>query len=285
MLRVLFWFTMILLLVYGLYVGYFYQAQRQLVFPRHLLPSHHLAMTELPGWQQLWFELPMPATPARVEGWYLAPAAEKTTGQPAPAMIITHGNGELIDQWATRVAELHRQGIGVLLVEYPGYGRSTGEPTQATIAATLTVAYDWLIAQPAVDRERILLFGFSVGGGAISTLAAQRPSAALILMSTFRNMQSMARRFYLPGYLVRDRFDTLAMIRGYTQPVLLIHGLHDTTIPHTNALALHAAAPNSQLQLLPCGHADCVPDWREFWRLVLDFLHAEAVIPQPAASN
>ena len=206
-----------------------------------------------------------------VESWYLSPITQAGTTT-VPVFVVAHGNGEVIDDWPPSLAELQRQGYGVLLVEYPGYGRSTGEPTEEIIAAALIDAYDWLISQPTVDADRIFLFGFSVGGGAIGTLAARRPSAALVLMSTFSSVRALAGRFYLPTFLVRDPFDNLAVIRRYSNPTLLIHGLHDITIPYTNTALLHQVSPNSKLLLLPCGHADCVDDWDEFWRLVLDFL-------------
>lgn len=281
MLRVVLIFIGILLLLYGLYAGYFYYIQRHLIFPRHLLPPVQTTIVDFPGWQQRWIEVSGPmggtAGTARVESWYLPPMphADATT---APVFVVAHGNGEVIDDWPPNVAGLQRQGYGVLLVEYPGYGRSTGEPTEEIIAATLVDAYDWLISQSTVDADRIFLFGFSVGGGAIGTLAAQRPSAALVLMSTFSSVRALAGRFYLPTFLVRDPFDNLAMIRHYSHPTLLIHGLHDITIPYIGTVLLHESSPNSKLLLLPCGHADCVDDWDEFWRLILDFLAEQQLV-------
>ncbi|MCB0065293.1 MAG: alpha/beta fold hydrolase, partial [Caldilineaceae bacterium] len=205
----------ILILVYGLYVAYFYRIQRHAIFPTHLLPPPRYTIADFPGWQQRWIEPIDLEIPVRVESWYWPPAPT-TPATTAPVFIITHGNGEIIDFWPSQLAELQQRGYGVLLIEYPGYGRSTGEPSEQSIAATLVDAYDWLIEQPGVDRERIVLFGYSVGGGAIGTLAATRPSAALILMSTFSSVRSLAGRFYLPGFLVRDPFDNLAMIQNYT---------------------------------------------------------------------
>lgn len=281
MFRILFLVLGLLLLLYGLYAGYFYRVQRHAIFPRYLLPATTQTIANFPGWQQRWIaihdptETDAPAV-AHVESWFLPPPLSQ---EAAPVILMMHGNGDLMEMWPGRVNELVRQGWGVLLIEYPGYGRSTGEPTEATIAATLSDAYDWVITQPHVDPEQIILFGYSVGGGAIGTLAAQRPSAALVLMSTFTSVRAMAARYYLPGFLVRDPFDTLAVVKRYPNPILLIHGNHDTTIPASNSMALHHAAPHSKLLLLPCGHADCVDDWDNFWLLVLDFLGERGVLP------
>ncbi len=283
MLRVFVLIVGTLLLLYLLYAGYFYRVQRHAIFPRYLLPTTTQTIADFPGWQQRWIEVSAPndssstntTIAARVESWFLPPPL---TPEGAPVILMTHGNGDLMEMWPRRVEELARQGWGILLIEYPGYGRSTGEPSEATIAATLTDAYDWVITEPGVDAKRIILFGYSVGGGAIGTLAAQRPSAALVLMSTFTSVRAMAARYYLPGILVSDPFDTLAVVEHYPNPILFIHGSQDTTIPAANSVALHRAAPNSKLLLLPCGHADCVDDWDDFWPLVLDFLFERAVL-------
>ena len=81
-------------------------------------------------------------------------------------------NGELIDFWPHELKKLNRLGIGVLLVEYPGYGRSNGSPSQKNITEAFTGAYDMLVTRPDVDPSRIVLFGRSLGGGAVCILAA-----------------------------------------------------------------------------------------------------------------
>jgi pimeloyl-ACP methyl ester carboxylesterase len=167
---------------------------------------------------------------------------------------------------------LRRLGIGVLLVEYPGYGRSQGSPTQASITEALVAAYDTLLDHPQVDPSAIVLFGRSVGGGAVAALAAQRPSAALILFSTFTDVRSFATRYGLPGWAVRDSFDTLAVVRWYPQPVLILHGRHDRTIPYAHAVTLHQAAAQGELIPLACDHNDCVTDWHRFWQERYPFL-------------
>jgi pimeloyl-ACP methyl ester carboxylesterase len=111
------------------------------------------------------------------EAWYLPPSA---ADKPAPAVIFGHGNGELIDYWPNELARFSEMGIGLLLVEFPGYGRSAGSPSQARIAETFILAYDRLAARTeSIGSHR--LFGRSSGGALRSAL--KRPSAALILMS------------------------------------------------------------------------------------------------------
>jgi fermentation-respiration switch protein FrsA (DUF1100 family) len=183
-------------------------------------------------------------------------------------VVFAHGNGELIDDWAAAFEPPRRWGAGVLLVEYPGYGRSTGSPSQDSIAATMTSAFDQMAARADVDPAKIIAYGRSLGGGAACALARERKLAGLVLESTFTSVRQLASGFGLPGFLVRDPFDNLDALRGFSGPVLIVHGEHDEIIPVQHAEALHAASPRSRLALEPCGHNDC----QRPWALVKDFL-------------
>jgi pimeloyl-ACP methyl ester carboxylesterase len=192
---------------------------------------------------------------------------------PAPLLIYTHGNGELIDFWAGEFAPIRAAGIHVLLVEYPGYGRSRGRPSEASITGTLLAAYDRMAHDPRVDATRIVGHGRSLGGGAIAQLAARRPLAALILESTFTSLADIIRGFGIPDWLIANDFDSRAALAGFTHPLLLMHGERDVNIPVAHAHALHKAISGSTLQLLDCGHNDCPRQWD----LVLGFLERNGV--------
>ncbi|HET9864874.1 MAG TPA: alpha/beta hydrolase [Steroidobacteraceae bacterium] len=219
--------------------------------------------------ESLWFDI----EGSRVEAWLLPAAVDG----PAPLLIYAHGNGELIDFWAKPFAALRAAGIHVLLVEFPGYGRSEGRPSERSITATLLAAYDRAVRDPRVDAGRIVGYGRSMGGGAIGQLAARRPLAALILESTFSSLRDMVRAHRVPDWLIPNRFDTRAVLGNYPGPVLLIHGRRDEIIPATHAQALATAAPRAALHLLPCGHNDCPRQWE----LILGFLAANGVSRGP----
>jgi len=230
------------------------------------------ALTAAHG-EDLWFDV----DGARVESWLLPGNA----AGPAPLLIYTHGNGELIDYWADRFEPIRAAGVHVLLVEYPGYGRSGGRPTERLIIATLLAAYDRMAADARIDAKRIVGHGRSLGGGAIAQLAARRPLAALVLESTFTSVTDMVREHGLPDWLIIKRFDTRAALSKYGAPVLILHGSHDVNVPVANAHALKAVAPNAALHLLDCGHNDCPPQWE----LVLSFLAANGVCRKPPGGD
>ena len=264
--RVLYILLALVLLLYVVYAGYFYLNQRSSHFPRHFL-GPPAALPNVPGLEQIWLD----TSEGQVETWYLAPLGAEQTA-PAPLCIIAHGNADLIERWLPSTLGLRRMGIGVLLVEYPGYGRSEGSPSYDAIRETMLLAYDTIIRHPQVDPERILLFGHSLGGGAVSILAAERPTSGLILYSTFTSVQALATEQWLPGIAVRDAFNPLAVVKNYPHPVLVIHGTRDRTIPYHHGVDLHAAAPQGEFISLACGHNDCVDDWNDFWRDLHPFL-------------
>ncbi len=242
-----------------------YFLQPTFTFPRPpLAAARPQALLQARG-EALWSEM----DGQRVESWLLPGDAVG----PAPLVIYAHGNGELIDLWADEFAPLRAAGIHVLLVEYPGYGRSGGTPSEASVTAALVAAYDRVAADPRIDARRIVGYGRSLGGGAIAQLAARRPLAALVLESTFTSLRDVVRRYFIPDVLVRNRFDTRGVLAKLRGPVLLLHGQFDEVIPVAHAQALKAASPAAELHVLACGHNNCPPQWE----LVLSFLTANGV--------
>jgi len=233
---------------------------RRLLFPARRAgdASAELAAT---GAESFWIE----AGGTRSEAWLL-PARGKRG--PAPLLIFTHGNGELIDDWAGEFDDVRGWGVGVLLVEYPGYGRSGGSPSEASIGAAVLAAYDLARERPDVDPARIVAFGRSLGGGAAAVLAQSRPLAALVLESTFTSVRNMAAGFGVPGLLIPDPFDSVSRLEKFRGPVLILHGARDQVVPVSHGKALHVLLPQSELVILgDCGHNDCPRPWpklREF---------------------
>jgi pimeloyl-ACP methyl ester carboxylesterase len=195
-----------------------------------------------------------------VEAWWLPPLAMMTPDTAAPVMVFTHGNGELIDHWLPHLDEPRRWGFAVLLVEYPGYGRSGGSPSEASITKTMLAAYDALAARPDADVSRLVAYGRSLGGAAACALAARRDVAALVLESSFTSVRAMAAGLGVPGFLVLDPFDSAAVLAGYEGPVLVLHGERDRIVPVAHGERL-AEITGSELVRMPCGHNDCPRPW------------------------
>jgi fermentation-respiration switch protein FrsA (DUF1100 family) len=260
------------LLIYG---ALMFSLQRLILYPRHAarpLPNPGQGVSGL-------LRLTVESDQGPVEGFYL-PGEGASAARPGPAVIFAHGNAELIDYWPGEMARYRRMGLGVLLPEYRGYGRSAGSPGQEAITADLLHFHDWLVARPEVDPKRIVYHGRSLGGGAVCALAVHRPPAALVLQSTFTSIRRMARRFLMPGFLVRDPYDNLTVVRGLSCPVLVVHGRRDSLIPFAHAEDLRAAAGDrARLVAYPeADHNNCPPDWTAFWDEVERFLREARIV-------
>lgn len=259
-----------------LYVGYcmlLFLFQRQMMFPRSLIEPVDLKPDTQSGQETFWIDRPA----GRIETWYLPPTGAPAD-KPCPLIIFAHGNAELIDFWVRELGPINRLGLGLLLVEFPGYGRSQGRPSQDSITAAFVAAYDRIIDLPQVDPERVILMGRSIGGGAVCQLAARRPAAALILMSTFVSARAFAPKYLVPGFLVRDPFDNRAVLQAYQGPVLIIHGQYDEIIPFSHGKRLQQTARQARLIAYRCGHNDCPPRWDVFWHDIEGFLHDSGLI-------
>ena len=237
--------------------------QRPLMYPRPLRPA---VAPPLPaGSEQHWLG------PARdVESWLLRPTA---AAAPFPLIIYTHGNGELIDHWVEPFSAVTAAGIGVLLVEYPGYGRSGGRPSRQSIEAAIIAAYDLVRDHPDVDASRIVAYGRSLGGAAACLLAARRSLAALVLESTFTSTADLMPRF-LPRAWVLDPFDSLSVVASGAAPTLVLHGAHDRVISYAHGEKLARAAGTTPIRMA-CGHNDCPRPWSALLR----FLSQQGVVP------
>ena len=213
------------------------------------------------------------------EAWFMPPQ-KRSQGERRPVVIAFQGNGEVIDFLPEQFEGLVKLGMGVLLVEYPGYGRSSGNPTEKSISETAVAAFDAVLQREEVDPERVVIFWRSLGGGAACALAARHPSSALILQSTFTSTRPFARGFLAPGFLLRDVFDNAAVVAAYRQPLLLFHGSSDTTVPSVHSRLLQRLAHNASLVEYLYGHNDFPPDWREFYRVIAGILQETGVMEQ-----
>ena len=262
------------ILAAALYAGFLcllYLEQGSLIYPGAAIRAEPAAPR--PPGSELW-RVAIPA--AYVETLFLPAQAAADARQ--PAVIFAHGNGELIDYWVSALHGFQERGIGVLLVEYPGYGRSTGSPSEKSIRAAMDAAYDRLTADPRIDPTRIFGFGQSLGGGAICLLARDRALRALILQSTFTSLDTFTARYWAPSFLLRDHFDNLASVRSFVGPVLVIHGRTDELIPWTQGQRLAAAAARSTFRLYDCGHGCWDPARMPFWQDAMPLLRDAGIL-------
>jgi fermentation-respiration switch protein FrsA (DUF1100 family) len=189
-------------------------------------------------------------------------------------VVYLHGNAgnlthrrDLVEEMA-RLAQAH-----VLIIDYRGFGLSEGSPSESGLYLDACAAFDWLASRDDVDPQRILVFGRSLGGGVASELALRRSPAGLVLESSFTSVADMTRSvFGVPlGFLVLDRYDSLAKLPRVTCPLLVIHGEADDLIPFAHGKRLFESAPGTPESLWISGgrHNDTVYVGGDRYRKVL----------------
>ncbi|HPD30770.1 MAG TPA: alpha/beta hydrolase [Phycisphaerae bacterium] len=186
----------------------------------------------------------------RLHGWFFPAESE-----PAGTVLHLHGNAGNLTGHFQHVAWLPAAGWNVLCFDYRGYGRSEGRISRRGSIADANAALDWLLAQPKVDRGRIVAFGQSLGGAIGIVLTAQRPEIrGLIADGAFDHYRRIARwhilrnpvllvlAWWLPLLMSRDLNPIDFVSRIAPRPILLMHGTADTVCPAVMARRLYAAA-------------------------------------------
>jgi uncharacterized protein len=252
------------LAAYGVLVGGLY------VFQRHLLYFPDVRRPELGdlaafGVREITLQT---AEGLSLLSWYLPPR----DGHPVIAYL--HGNGGHIGYRADRLRWFARNGYGVLMVEYRGYGGNSGTPSESGLVADGAAALDFLGGE-GIAPNRLVIYGESLGSGVALLLAAQQEVAGLILEAPFTSVAEVAQYHYsfIPAAaLVRDRFDSLARIGDVKAPILVLHGARDQVVPLRFGRALFDAAPEPKELWISreAGHEDLVRYGA--FEAVLDFL-------------
>jgi len=231
--------------------------------------EYKYTVTDGPKPEDVFIETPDGET---LHAWFLANKdAEKT-------FLFFHGNaGNLAGRydWAALLTSLP---ANVLLLDYRGYGRSTGKPNEKGIYVDARSAYDYLITNKGVKPENIVVYGKSLGGAAACELATQVEIGALILQSTFSSAKEMAKLMFgfLPvHYFVSTKFANNEKIKSIKVPKLIIHSKDDEMIPVSMAEELYENAPEPKIKAFfeGPGHNDLI--WRkpkELLRAIKSFL-------------
>ena len=176
----------------------------------------------------------------------------------APYTILySHGNAEDLGGVRPRLDSIRDAGFAVFAYDYHGYGTSGGSPSERNAYRDIDAAYDYLTTSLKIPSRRIILHGYSVGGGPAVDLAARRPVAGLILESTFTTAFRTVTRVPLFPF---DRFRSIDKIGRVGCPLLILHGTADQVIPFRNGEILFRAArePKRFYPVAGANHFDLV---------------------------
>lgn len=230
--------------------------------------ARHVALPPQVGLQadELWLRT---EDGVRLHGWWL-----RGTGQ--RALVWFHGNaGNVSHRLENARRFVDWFGMDIVLVDYRGYGRSEGTPSEAGLYADGRAMY-----QAALDRgflpEQIVLFGRSLGGAVALDVALERACSGVVLETPFLSVTALARTHYpfVPPFLIRTRFDNERKIGRLQVPKLLVQAERDEIVPlpHVERLFTLAPQPKRFYLLRGASHNDLyqstdegyVDAWRSF---------------------
>jgi len=164
-----------------------------------------------------------------------------TTNLPQPKGVVLyfHGNKENITHYAKAAPDFTSRGYEVWMIDYPGFGKSTGAFTEQQL-------YDWALvfyklAQARFSKDSIIIYGRSMGTGIAAQLATLRDCKTLILESPYYSIPSLFSN-WLPVYpvynMIKFKIPTWQYLKDITNPVVIFHGTDDYTIPIRNSKKL-----------------------------------------------
>ena len=215
----------------------------------------------------------------RLHGWLRHTAEEEAA--PPGLVIYFGGNAEEVS------GQMHDAGMlapwSFAAFNYRGYGLSQGRPSETALADDALAIYDRLAARDDVDPSRIVIFGRSLGSGVAVQLAASRPVRAVVLVSPFDSLRSIARRQYpfVPvSLLLKHPFDSLARAPEIEAPLLVLAGERDRLIPHALSRRLHDAwaGPKRWVLIPEADHGD-IHTRPGYWPPMREFLASLAPAP------
>jgi len=156
-------------------------------------------------------------------------------------VLYFHGNRDNVERYANTAPLITRHGYEIWMIDYPGFGKSTGKFSEQTM-------YDWALTFYKLARARfkpdsIIIFGRSLGSGVAAQLASVRDCKRLILETPYYSMPSVFSS-YAPIYpfskIIRYQFPTWQYLQKVDAPVTILHGEDDGVIPLRNAKKLIA---------------------------------------------
>jgi len=228
----------------------------------------------------------------RLAGWFVPAPRERRRDL---TLLFLHGNAGNISHRGDSLWIFAQLGLDVLIIDYRGYGRSSGSPSEKGLYLDADAAWRWLTEGRGVPANRILLFGRSLGGAVAAELAGRLGSepgaaasgqpAAVVIESGFDEVASLARHHYplLTAVIpLRFEFRAAEAIARTRAPVLVLHSPDDEIVPYALGRRLFAAAPEPKRFVdLRGGHNDgflvSQPDYQ---KAIADFLDTYVATPR-----
>ncbi len=188
------------------------------------------------GFEQVWLRT---ERGSQVHGWWVPAEGGRKV------VLFFHGSDGNISCELPSLHFLHALGVSVLMVDYPGYGQSSGRPSEQGCYDAAEAAWSFVREQHRFAAQGVIIFGQSLGSAVSVYLAARYPCAGLVFQSGFSSVPDMAARVYpyLPArWFCLTQMNSLERVACCRCPVLVLHSEDDEHIPIAQALRVYARA-------------------------------------------
>lgn len=189
------------------------------------------------NYEEVWIDLP---NKNKLYGWYIL-ADTKTDNN----IIYLHGTKGNVSTYLPGIEQLHKVGANILIVDYEGFGRSTGTALIKNTINDALAMYDYLVNKKNIKPDKINLFGYSYGGAIVVELALKRTVHAVLLESTFSSLKKISRLKYsrvASAFIPSGLLNTKRNIKLIKVPVIVSYASNDKVIPITHSLDLYKEA-------------------------------------------
>lgn len=177
-----------------------------------------------------------------------------TKGIPKGIVLYFHGNMRNIERYAQFAPYFTKHNYEVWMIDYPGFGKSTGKFTEQTVYSDALLLYK--MAAKKTGASKLIIYGKSLGTGIASFLAANNECRQLILETPYYSMKELAKHYffiYPSSKLIRYHFPIHEYLSKVTAPVIMFHGTKDEIIPYKQVERLKKENPSAQLITIPAG--------------------------------
>jgi fermentation-respiration switch protein FrsA (DUF1100 family) len=185
----------------------------------------------------------------KLHGWFCTPVRCEKRGHMALSaemvVLFFHGNAGNISYRYDMIREMMGLPVQVFIVDYRGYGKSEGKPSEQGLYLDARAAWNYLVDDRGISPDNIIIFGKSLGGAPAIDLVRQVEPAGLIIQSSFTSAGEMAATIlpFLPRAFLHTKMDSISKIAQAHCPKLFIHSRADEVVPYKLGRRLFEAAP------------------------------------------
>ena len=198
-------------------------------------------------------------------------------GESKGIVLYLKGNSKSIKGWGKFAVDFTRHGYNVLMVDYRGFGKSTGRRSQKNIKRDLQVVYNKIKEQTTEDR--IILYGRSLGSGFATKLASTNNPKMLVLDAPYYSLTKVTARYmpFMPlSLLIKYPLPTYKWLKYVQCPIHIIHGTNDKLIPYKSSLKLSKINPKlTKLHTVIGGGHKNLNNFEAYHNMLDDILNSE----------